>query len=216
MLRKYIIHNYLSGNHPDYIIGHSSSMFIRPTILVILLLFVLYALYTVVEYYRSNDIVLWVSIGLGLLLLIKHTIDFFDFYLDCLVLSAAGMTLFRREGIFEYKTDFFERNTIETVSHTQDSFWDKVFNKGDLAITINHAITFPFENAPNPKRMAKIIQHTKEKHGIRIEHEDDDYRAEGAPDYSVLMEALGEVVQEYVHKKKKKDPDEDLYAEDDY
>jgi hypothetical protein len=108
-----------------------------------------------------------------------------------------------REGIFEYKTDFFERHTIETVTHTQNSFWDKLFHKGDLSITINHAITFSFDNVPHPKKMARIIQQTKEKHGIRIE-QDNTYIAEtNTTDYTVLMEALGEVVQEYVQKKKK-------------
>jgi hypothetical protein len=149
----------------------------------------------------------WVFVVLGLLLLIKHTIDFLNFYLDCLVLSPAGMTLFMWEGIFEYKTDFFERHTIETVSHTQNSFRDKLFDKGDLNITINHAISFPFENVPNPKKMAKLIQQTQEKHGLRLEHEDEDEEVAPAADYSVLMEALGEVVQEYVQKKKQKDDD---------
>lgn len=216
MFRKQIIKNYISGNKPDFIIGHSSSMFIKPTLVVILLLFVLYGIFSVVDYYIDSPYMLWIFVILGVLLLIKYTIDFLNFYLDCLVLSPAGMTLFMWEGIFEYKTDFFERHTIETVSHTQNSFRDKVFDKGDLNITINHAISFPFENVHNPKKMAKLIQQTQEKHGLRLEHEDDVEDVAPAADYSVLMEALGEVVQEYVQKKKKKSYDDDEYPEDDY
>lgn len=129
MLRNYIIKSYINGNHPDYVIGHSSSMFIKPTLVTILLLFVLYGVYSVVEHYRTHPYLLWIFVVLGVLLLIKHTIDFFNFYLDCLVLSPTGMTLFMWEGLFEYKTDFFERHTIETVSHTQDSIRDRIFNK---------------------------------------------------------------------------------------
>jgi len=121
--------------------------------------------------------------------------------------------LFMREGIFEYKTDFFERSTIETVMHTQDSFWDKVFGKGDISVTINHAITFSFDNVPDPRKKARLIQQGQEKHGIRIEHDQDPNPSH--PDYSVLMEALGEVVQEYVQKKKNKsEDDEDRYDEE--
>ncbi len=213
MLRKYLIRTYLSGNSPDYIIGHSSSMFIRPTLLIILLIFVLYVVFSLLEHYVASPVLLWVFVWLGMILLIKHTIDFLNFYLDCLVLSPAGITLFMREGVFEYKTDFFEWQTIETVAHTQDSFWDKVFSKGDLSITINHAITFPFENVPNPKKMAKIIQQTKEKHSMRIESSNETIGQSNTADYSVLMEALGEVVQEYVQKKKHKSSED---FDDDY
>ncbi len=215
MFRKQIIKNYISGNYPDFIIGHSSSMFIKPTLVVILLLFVLYGIFSVVDYYVDSPYLVWIFVILAVLLLIKYTVDFLNFYLDCLVISPAGMTLFVREGIFEYKTDSFERHTIETISHTQNSFRDKVFDKGDLNITINHAISFPFENVHNPKKMAKLIQQTQEKHGLRLEHEEDEDEIAPAADYSVLMEALGEVVQEYVQKKKRK-PDDDEYLEDDY
>jgi hypothetical protein len=81
---------------------------------------------------------------------------------------------------------------------------------------INHAISFNFDDVDNPRKMAKIIQNTQEKHGLRFEHQEDEEEAVApAADYSVLMEALGEVVQEYVQKKKKKSYDDD-YPEDDY
>jgi len=62
--------------------------------------------------------------------------------------------------------------------------------------------------------MAKLIQQVQEKHGLRFEHNDQqEYDEKPAADYSILMEALGEVVQEYVQKKKKKDDDEYDYYE---
>lgn len=205
----------MNGNEPDHIIGHSSSMFIRPTVLVILLLFVLYGIYAVLDANISTPYLLWIFVALGLMLLIKYTIDFLDFYLDCLVLSPSGITLFMREWIFEYKTDYFQRDTIETVMHTQDSFWDKVFGKWDISITINHAITFSFDNVPDPRKKARLIQQTKEKHGIGMQYEEEGQDKSHA-DYGVLMEALGEVVQEYVEKNKKKSNDEDWYEDELY
>lgn len=99
-----------------------------------------------------------------------------------------------------YKTDFFERHTIEAISHNQNSIRDKIFNKGDLQISLNEAITFPFENVPNPKKTATMIQKLKERYGIiTVQHPT---TTGSTGDYTILMEALGEVVQEYVAKKK--------------
>jgi hypothetical protein len=56
-------------------------------------------------------------------------LDFFDDYLDTLILSHAGITLFTWDGILRYKTDFFARERIETISYVQHTLWDKLFAK---------------------------------------------------------------------------------------
>ncbi|MEI8092040.1 MAG: hypothetical protein WCG98_07780 [bacterium] len=66
---------------------------------------------------------------LGIALFIKYIIDFFDLYLDSLLLSREGITLFTRDGLLRYKTDFFSWDTIETVSYVHNSIRDKVFSK---------------------------------------------------------------------------------------
>ena len=110
-----------------------------------------------------------------------------------------------------YKTDFFERHTIEAISHNQNSIRDKIFNKGDLQISLNEAISFPFENAPNPKKTATTIQKMKERYGPSSTQQPATIGSTG--DYTILMEALGEVVQEYVEKKKGKEEEDKEYED---
>jgi len=104
-----------------------------------------------------------------------------------------------REGLFDYKTDFFERNKIETVSHTQNSFRDKVFARGDLVIKLEHGIEYPFDDINHPKKQVEKILKYKEQ-----------FIAKNAWDkplpiadekMAIIAEALSEVVKEYMEKK---------------
>lgn len=92
------------------------------------------------------------------------------------------------------------------ISHTQNSIWDKIFQKGDIIITLDHGITFPFEDVPFPKRNANKMLMIKEKyrhHVQDIEDGDVDDSFEQATDdkFNILVEALSEVVKDYMGKK---------------
>ena len=114
-----------------------------------------------------------------------------------------------REWLFDYKTDFFERNKIETVSHMQNSFWDKVFARGDLVIKLEHGIEYPFEDINYPQKQAEKILKYKEQ-----------FTAKNAWDKSlpiadekmaIIAEALSEVVKEYMEKKNVDEEEEEEY-----
>jgi hypothetical protein len=64
---------------------------------------------------------------LGLILFIKFCIDFFNIYLDALVMTDTGIMLYLWEGLLEYKTEMFDWDRIETISHNQKGIWDKIF-----------------------------------------------------------------------------------------
>jgi len=109
-----------------------------------------------------------------------------------------------REGIAKYKTDFFDREKIQTVSHTQNSGRDKLFNRGDLAIRLEHEIEFPFENVTNPSKQVTKILHMKERY-LAGKKSDEETNAKLDTDkISILNEALLEVVKEYLDKKNTK------------
>lgn len=114
-----------------------------------------------------------------------------------------------REWLFDYKTDFFERDKIETVSHTQNSIWDKLFAKGDLIIKLEHDVEYPFENVDSPqKQVAKILKLKNQFWlGVSIEKTNpitDDKMA-------IIAEALSEVVKEYMDKKTSEEDEKDDY-----
>ncbi len=92
-------------------------------------------------------------------------IDFLDLYLDVLVLTPKGIVLFMRNGLFYHKTDIFEWAKIETISHTQRGFWDKILLQGDLMITLEHGVEYPFERIASPNRHVQKLLMYKQKFG---------------------------------------------------
>lgn len=140
-------------------------------------------------------------------LFVKYSIDFLNIYLDWLILSENGITIFMREWLFDHTTEFFERDKIETISHNQNTFWDKLFAKGDLLIKLEHGIEYPFENINYPQRQAEKILKYKSQFFLDIPMEKinpitDDKMA-------IIAEALSEVVKEYMEKKTSSEEEED-------
>lgn len=120
--------------------------------------------------------------------------------------------MFMRDGLFDYKTDFFEWSKIESISHTQNSFWDKVFAKWDIIITLEHGVVYPFENVYTPKKQADKIMTYKEQFSATISDEVTDTLTHEK--LSVIAEALSEVVKEYLDKKHLPDEEEEESEED--
>lgn len=112
-----------------------------------------------------------------------------------------------REGLFDYKTDFFERSKIEAVSHNQNSFWDKIFAKWDLIIKLEHGVEYPFENINFPQKQAdKIMKYKTQFAPTNIS----DVAAPIADEkMAIIAEALSEVVKEYIDKKTFSQEDEE-------
>lgn len=148
----------------------------------------------------------WIFALFGLILFVKYCIDFLNIYLDGLILSEKGITMFMWEGLFDYKTDFFERNRIETVSHNQNSFWDKLFSKGDLVIKLEHGIEYPFENINSPQKQAEKILKYKSHFSPVMPDENSQISDDKM---SIIAEALSEVVKEYMDKKTEQKEEDD-------
>lgn len=112
-----------------------------------------------------------------------------------------------REWLTKYKTDFFDRDKIQTVSHTQNSAWDTIFSRWDLMIKLEHEIEYPFENVSNPSKQVTKILHMKDLFMKNDKHPADKQNTENktsqldANKISILNEALLEVVKEYLDKK---------------
>ncbi len=208
MLRHQIIKKYLAVDDILAVIWHNSSIFLASLLKTLLFLFVLFILYVVLQKYIFWEFLPAVFAFLWIGFLIKYLLDFFDDYLDTLILSHAGITLFTWDGILRYKTDFFARERIETISYVQHTLWDKLFAKWDLVITLDRDVEFPFENVSRPqKQMARILKY-KDQFSKNLAHSAHDDALQDEK-ISILAEALGEVVKEYLDKKGKNDEEED-------
>jgi len=112
-----------------------------------------------------------------------------------------------REGLFDHKTDFFEWDKIEAISHAQDSFWDKLFSRGDLLIKLEHGVEYPFEDINAPKRQVDKIMKYKEKFWNSVVVDESSPISDDK--MSIIAEALSEVVKEYIDKKTPFEEEED-------
>ena len=116
-----------------------------------------------------------------------------------------------REWVRDYKTDIFERDKIETISFNQNSIRDKIFGKWDIKIKLDHWVEFPFDNISGPKKQVWRITRMKD-HFLWQKRDRDLKSLEGEETkFNILVEALWEVVQEYMEKWQKKPDYENWY-----
>ena len=214
MLRNVVIKNNI--HHTDdikHIIWHHGSVFFLLFVKNIVYLWVLYGLFSILSRYTVRPYLDLSFTALWVIFFIKFCVDFLNKYLDGLALTKNGINLYLREGLLEYKTEVFNRDRIETVSHSQNSFRDKIFMKWDIIITLEHGITFPFENISFPKRQASKILQLREENTLQSlqDFEDIELKENQNDKFSVLVEALGEVVKDYIDKKDKPNSPEDEY-----
>lgn len=129
MLRKQFMQGKIHTHDIKHVIGHNGSIYIKHSLVTIILLFVLYVIYVIVSDQVVYEYLPWIFGALGVIVLVKYIIDFLNLYLDGLALSPGGMTLFLWEGLLEYRTEYFDRSKIVTINHHQAGIWDKIFGR---------------------------------------------------------------------------------------
>ena len=213
MIRKAIIRKNTNTSEIHHVIGHHGSVFFRLVFKYLLILAVVFLVFLLLNTYIVREYMTMAFAGLWLILFIKFTIDFFNIYLDALVMTDSGVMLYLWEWLLEYKTEMFDRDRIETISHNQAGLWDKVFVRWDVLIRLEHGIDFPFENVPSPKRQAAKIMQLKDRFTLNNTSFVEDWIADNKK-FDVLVEALWEVVKDYIDKWDKSQ--EDVYEDYDY
>lgn len=207
MLRTILIKKYVNTSDIQWIIGHSPVVHLKEAIIMLSLLFLFYVAYAVIknllpDLYTSIPTHYW-DRGMGIIgifLFIKRVLDFLNLYLDCLILSKDHAILFLREGRLEYKTEFFSRNKINTISSSQNGIRNKIWSVGDIVIKLEFDTEFPFADVTNPKKQVSKLITLKEqfmerqKQVIEKDLHEDDQR------FNVLVEAMSEVVKDYLDK----------------
>jgi hypothetical protein len=167
-----------------------------------LLLFVVYVGYAI-WHQQAPDLLYskWIAGVVGLFLFARRVISFLNLYLDCLLLSKDTLTVFLWDGLLEYRTEVLDWSKINAISHNQNSFWDRVFGKGDVVIQLGSNVDFSFNDVASPKKcVSKLLLFKKkyeEEQKMQIEKD-----LEGdSRNFDVVMDALGEVIREYMEGK---------------
>lgn len=204
MILKTFLSQYVNEENVKDIIFHSGSIIIKSSLKTIILLGILYAIYYWLQPYIHWHMLPWIFWLIWIGILIKYAITFFDKAVDCIILSNDGITFFARDWLYKYKTDFFWWDSIETISHQQNSFRDKILIKWDLKIQLEHEITYEFEEVNIPKKQAKKILKLKNKHNEKKDNEQRPnihHSGLEKEEVSILSEALSDVIKDYLDKK---------------
>ena len=199
MIRKAIIKRNINTSEIHHVVGHNGSVFFKILFKYFCYLVVLLLIFLLLDKYIARPYLRWVFAGLWLILFAKFCIDFCDIYLDCIVMTDTWITIYLWEWLLEYKNDHFDWSTIETISFNQKWFWDKVFMKWDVTITLDHGIEYPFEDISNPKKQVDKILVLKNRFSVPVQEEPDNSELEWKK-FDILVEALWEVVKDYIDK----------------
>lgn len=199
MIRKSIIQKNINTSEIHHVIGHNGSVFLKLFLKYLIILLILLLLFLILDRYISWEYLNWSFALFGLIFFVKFVIDFFNIYLDSLVLVPTWIIFYLWEWLLEYKSESFDWERIETVSHNQNGIWDKIFFRWDILIRLEHGVEFPFEKVSNPKKQAAKILQLKSRF-IRVLPEESSNLSDNNK-FDVLVEALWEVVKDYIDKK---------------
>lgn len=199
MLRKYLIQRYVDVSKVEELLGHSSFVYLRGMMLYSVLLFVIYVIYAVIHQQIDDILVQRVTGIIWLTLFVKRVLSFLNLYLDCLLLSADTLTIFLRDWLLQYRTEVLDWSKINSISYNQNSLRDRLCGKWDLVVQLWTNVDFKFQDVSNPKRYVnKILMFKKnyEEHQKKVIEDDLKWDTKN---FEVIIDALGEVVKEYLN-----------------
>ncbi len=139
---------------------------------------------------------------MGIGIYIRTLYALLDHYLDVLVVSDLWLILLSWNGFFSYQTTIIQWTAIERVSEQQHSFLDTLLQSWDLTIKVEDEL-YKFANVAHPTETVASLLHWKQKifqRSMQPEHPTPPSSMD-KDKYELLVEALGEVVSEYVDKK---------------
>ncbi len=199
-MRDQIIRKYVEADHVYEIIWHDIWLYIWTAVkytALIVLVGITY-IFLIRPMWQSFLQSLWASIWV--LIYGKLLFDIFDEYLDTLIVTDRWLVHFRWNWIRNQKVENLQRVSIESLSYEQNSLLDSIINKGDIKIKLED-VTTVFKDISDPALVSNKLLWFKDNILWRHNYMENETRHE--PDnYNILVEALWEVVNEYIQNKK--------------
>lgn len=201
-IRTSLIKWYLQDEQVYEVIGHDLIVFVRIFVLYLLLLWAVFGVWFLLAQTPLPQTSIYrISLWLWVIIYIKWTLDLLDKYLDALLVTNVWLILFERDGLFKQTATNIQRVSLETVMYEQSSFWDTILKKGDIKLFVED-MTYSFKEVHQPSKKVTRVISRKEKILGRYHYTENETDPTEPDKYEVLVEALGEVVSEYVDKKR--------------
>lgn len=209
-LQHAIISSYLQEFRVKKIIWHDSLQYgeIVLKYWVLFLLVAWCALFFDLFEAISEKVLQWIFSTLVIIIYIVCFYELLNKYLDALVISEEWLILFQRHSPFAQTISHIQRVAIESIEHAHSWFWSSLFNLGTLRIQVEDT-RYVFNRIAQPAHTLQLILKAKDYWSKMRFTENmppvvQQHHASSGNDketYSILIEALGEVMEEYVKKK---------------
>lgn len=200
-IRESLIKSYLQEEEVYEVIWHDITVFLKIALWYILLLIVVWCLrFALTNTLGDSTVLRRIMSSIWLALYIKWTIDLLDSYLDALLITNVWLLLFTWDWLFKQTVTNLQRVSTETIMYEQNSFRDTLFKKWDVRISVED-MKYTFKEVGHPAERVTQILSWKEKILWRYHYTENEVDPTEKDKYELLVEALGEVVTEYVEKK---------------
>lgn len=198
MIKKYIVQSYIGNIHQSLLVGHHGSIYLPLFLRTLFALAMLWWIITAVYTLRWMHHYLQLSFAtITIFLYWYFLLRFINDYLDSFIANERWLTLFRRDGMFHYTVQQFEREKIDMISFEKTTFWHKLRNTGNIIITLDHDVSFTIEHIGNPQKIVNMRWAIKWERTKKIDHTDDESSEDK---FTILVETLGEVIKDYMHR----------------
>jgi hypothetical protein len=205
-MRNYILRQYTTLTPSTRILWHNGSCHTRNFFQTVIWLFLLWVLYTIGTYIVPSFIVIiqrtiW---WLWVILYLHFIVEFLNKYLDSLITTPKWIVIFEREWFLHYKLQQFDRDNIESISHSQNSISDKIIGKWTIQLSIEHGIIFNFHDISSPHRIADELRNQKQQYWSHHNESFWDHTLwwDSNEKFEILVETLWEVIKDYMGKHK--------------
>ena len=90
------------------------------------------------------------------------------------------------------------------ISFVQNSLSDKILNKWDIVINLDHGVSFRIEQMGNPQKLVNMLRSMKWQYtqslGNHVDEQDNHDK------FNILVETLGEVIKDYMDRDHRQSP----------
>jgi hypothetical protein len=201
-MRNYILQQYTTITNSTIVRWHNGSVHTRSFFEWFVSVFLVWIIYTISmrmipSWEATIKLISWI---IWMIFYIRFIIWFLNKYLDAFVINPDGVILFEREWLLRYKLQQFDRDSIESISHSQNSLIDRLIGKWDIQIIIERGSVIIFEDIGSPHSVSQILQNYKKQYSWPIIHKQPMIVWESSEKFEILVETLWEVIKEYMGK----------------
>lgn len=185
-----------------YIVSHHYLAYFGTIAILLIGIVIVFSLYKLLCVFNCN-LASWVCWILWIIVYINFMLNFFDVYLDAVLITNRSLIIYEWYWLLKNSIDVIANHAVESAYSEQNWIIDTIFKKWDLVIktasdeTVFKDISSPVEVANDVNKIIfSIIEKDEEKESEKIWK----YEEKKMWDLDIFMKAMEEVIREYKEK----------------